>query len=141
MNNQTQYIANLVTPRRLDRSFRHAEAFHLMHYRCECGNHEMLWNSRDGVTPFTVPCDACNDPMGLCHVDFHLDRRCIYFMAPKGMRYFTNMTRPRAREKAVAVIDHLVSEGRVAEADRNAKIAALSDTFYGDGTEPDLVVA
>ena len=30
----------------------HKEAYMLMNYRCECGHHELIWNSRDGVTPF-----------------------------------------------------------------------------------------
>jgi len=38
---------------------RHVEAFCLMHYACDCGHHEVIWNSRDGVTPFTAPCPSC----------------------------------------------------------------------------------
>ena len=37
-----------------------AEALHNMQYTCEsCGHSEMIWNSRDGVTPFTVSCSKC----------------------------------------------------------------------------------
>lgn len=37
----------------------HKEAYLLMNYRCECGHHELIWNSRDGVTPFTLSCPNC----------------------------------------------------------------------------------
>ena len=51
----------------------HAEAFCLMKYRCQkCGHGEVIWNSRDGVTPFTVGCPECPDAM--VHVDFASDR-------------------------------------------------------------------
>ncbi len=41
----------------------YAEAFMLMTYQCEkCGAKEIVWNSRDGVTPFMGPeCRAFND--------------------------------------------------------------------------------
>ncbi len=38
---------------------KHTEAFMLMTYKCEeCGTVEIIWNSRDGVTPFMGP--TCN---------------------------------------------------------------------------------
>ena len=38
--------------------YKHAEAFCLMKYRCEkCGQAEVVWNSRDGVTPFIINCE------------------------------------------------------------------------------------
>lgn len=43
--------------------YAHGEAFCLMVYRCQrCGVIEVLWNSRDGVTPFGISCrtEACN---------------------------------------------------------------------------------
>lgn len=42
-------------------AYRHPEAFRLMTYRCEsgpCGD-ELVWNSRDGVTPFVIRCATC----------------------------------------------------------------------------------
>lgn len=46
------------------RGVRHPEAYCLMHYRCEkCGKWEILWNSRDGVTPFCVKCRNCDGTM------------------------------------------------------------------------------
>lgn len=41
-----------------------AEAFHNMQYSCdECGHSEMIWNSRDGVTPFLLSCSKCGKLM------------------------------------------------------------------------------
>ena len=40
----------------------HAEAFWLMKYTCQdCGHEEVIWNSRDGVTPFGIRCMACGE--------------------------------------------------------------------------------
>lgn len=40
--------------------YRHAEAFCLMTYLCKgCGHREVIWNSRDGVTPFAATCPSC----------------------------------------------------------------------------------
>jgi hypothetical protein len=45
----------------------HAEAFCNMKYVCqECGHSEMVWNSRDGVTPFIIGCTKCDGDM--CHI-------------------------------------------------------------------------
>lgn len=36
-----------------------AEAFMLMTYACPCGHREVIWNSRNGVTPFGMGCPSC----------------------------------------------------------------------------------
>lgn len=39
---------------------KHAEAYCWMTYHCvKCHAEERIWNSRDGVTPFIVPCFVC----------------------------------------------------------------------------------
>ena len=50
----------------------HGEAFMLMAYACKCGHREMIWNSRDGVTPFGSSCPSCGQP-SLQHVDWKAD--------------------------------------------------------------------
>jgi hypothetical protein len=51
----------------------HAEAFCLMNYICEdCGHHELIWNSRDGVTPFVARCRECQGAM--VHKDWSSDK-------------------------------------------------------------------
>lgn len=57
----------------------HMEAFCQMQYLCKsCGYREIIWNSRDGVTPFGTQCPGCKAPE-LYHVNFQGD---IY--DPKG---------------------------------------------------------
>lgn len=44
------------------KNYKHAEAFNLMTYTCRdesCGKEEVIWNSRDGVTPMFVGCIFC----------------------------------------------------------------------------------
>lgn len=79
-------------------STRHAEAFAIMHYRCEgCGKIEMLWNSRDGVTPFMVASQCCDKQLAqhlmLKDVKTHLP--------PLGVnRVFIDLTEAKAVEYA-----------------------------------------
>ena len=51
--------------------YNHGEAFCAMSYRCENGCKEVLWNSRDGVTPFTLRCVECGGVME--HVNWRDD--------------------------------------------------------------------
>lgn len=44
----------------------------LMNYACECGHREIIWNSRDGVTPFCATCPSCGRAT-LRHVDWGSD--------------------------------------------------------------------
>lgn len=76
----------------------HNEAFCLMMYECTvCGTREQIWNSRDGVTPFTIHCqrDACNEQGNLgcpmSHTDWHLDKRSPEFYPHRGMRIFIDV--------------------------------------------------
>ena len=81
----------------------HPEAFCLMLYRCAaCKAMEVLYNSRDGVTPFSIDCrnEACNqhsDHMGcpMTHVEWKLDTRMLNFKPWPGMRIF--VTAPMTR--------------------------------------------
>ena len=42
----------------------HAEAFMVLYYGCNsCQKIEAIWNSRDGVTPFTIGCPHCGGRM------------------------------------------------------------------------------
>lgn len=52
------------------RGHAHAEAFCLMRYECrDCEHGEVIWNSRDGVTPFTIRCPVCGTSE-MVHVDW-----------------------------------------------------------------------
>jgi hypothetical protein len=53
--------------------YTHVEAFCIMLYACNsCIHREMIWNSRDGVTPFSCQCPSCGGTMS--HTDFKKDR-------------------------------------------------------------------
>lgn len=54
------------------RGHRHAEAFCLMLYACRnCEHQEVIWNGRDGVTPFGMACPDCGGDM--THVNWEDD--------------------------------------------------------------------
>lgn len=120
-------------------AFKHQEAYKLMNYRCKCGLHEMIWNSRDGVTPFTVPCPDCKDPMGMVHVDWMEDKFLPIYVPKKGDRFFVSMTKEKAREYAVRNVDHSISQGHIDERSRNSTIRRLTEDYYKDGQAPDIV--
>ncbi|MFW9930651.1 MAG: hypothetical protein ACFFD1_14780 [Candidatus Thorarchaeota archaeon] len=70
-----------------NKSYQHPEAFCLMQYACEkCYNLEVLWNSRDGVTPFTVGCTICHGMMR--HIRWEQDQFYPDFIPPVGTRVF-----------------------------------------------------
>lgn len=74
----------------------HKEAFALMLYRCEtCGFEELLWNSRDGVTPFGVGCRRCGEDA--MHVEWYRDRYLPDYDPKPGDRYFRDGTEAEAR--------------------------------------------
>lgn len=68
--------------------YKHKEAFCLMQYRDRVtGKIEVLWNSRDGVTPFIITSRDGNEAQ---HVNWQNDQ-CIPNYVPKpGMRIFVD---------------------------------------------------
>ena|ERR1041385_231833 len=68
--------------------YRHREAFCLMQYRDRVtGEIELLWNSRDGVTPFIIDSRQGNEAE---HINWRQDR-CVPDFVPKpGMRIFVD---------------------------------------------------
>lgn len=69
----------------------HREAFCLMKYRSDDGSEEeMLWNSRDGVTPFCIR--SRNGEKMMSHVEWNKDTFIIDFDPPPGMRVFVDAT-------------------------------------------------
>lgn len=73
----------------MDSTYNHAEAFCLMNYRCEkCKTIEVLWNSRDGVTPYIINCEKCDGHMQ--HIMGH-DVRQENYIPKIGQRIFINM--------------------------------------------------
>ena len=75
----------------------HADGFALMWYACACGHRERIWNSRDGVTPYVVPCPSCG-ASSLTHVDWHDDQTRPTYTPHEGQRVFVDMTRAQAEQ-------------------------------------------
>ncbi|MBN3777403.1 hypothetical protein G3O06_07540 [Burkholderia sp. Ac-20345] len=73
----------------------HAEAHALTWYACECGHRERIWNSRDGVTPFAIPCPSCGAPT-LYHANPSADESNANYEPHEGQRVFVDMTREQA---------------------------------------------
>lgn len=70
--------------------YSHAEAFALMQYRDkETGEIELIWNSRDGVTPFIVLSRAGNHSQ---HVNWRGDERKPDHVPEIGDRIFVDLT-------------------------------------------------
>lgn len=78
--------------------YNHSEAFCLMKYRSDDGTEEeIIWNSRDGVTPFVI---SLRSGKPATHVDWKNDR-CVPDYEPKtGERIFVDLTYERALEHA-----------------------------------------
>jgi hypothetical protein len=64
---------------------------------------ELIWNSRDGVTPFCVT--SRDGQHKMTHVDWGLDVRAPDFRPPPGFRYFVDMDEEMAREAAIESVD------------------------------------
>ena len=79
--------------------FVHGEAFRLMHYRCEKNplHLEIIWNSRDGVTPFVITCRQCGSASQ--HVEWSRDEFAPDYATylKIGDRYFRNGRAAEAR--------------------------------------------
>jgi hypothetical protein len=81
----------------------HGEAFCLMTYATRDGSEvEYIWNSRDGVTPFTV---RSRSGAEMRHVDWLNDRRVPNYEPQIGERIFVDLTPMRARILATEVVD------------------------------------
>jgi hypothetical protein len=79
------------------------EAFCLMLYRCNlCGTIEVLWNSRDGVTPFSICCSQChreNEFPQMIHIGWQLDICKQDYKPFEGQRVFIGKPdKPQVKE-------------------------------------------
>ena len=79
-----------------DKKYNHVEAFCLMKYQSKDGQiTEMLWNSRDGVTPFGIR--SKDGTTELFHVEWQRDVCCPDHKPQKGDRIFVDLTPEKAR--------------------------------------------
>lgn len=84
----------------------HKEAFCLMEYHCtKCANVELVWNSRDGVTPFTIDCPKCGEMAQ--HDNWHKDqfKPGHELDMQIGERYFLDLKKEKLIEYKKKMID------------------------------------
>jgi len=118
----------------------HAEAFCLMWYACTtagCGHRERIYNSRDGVTAFTIVCPSCGEAT-LSHTQFNRDERRYDYTPHNGQRVWITLTPRRAEEIALASAKRVQEQSGDSVPKRD--IAKLAKRIYNDGQEPDLMV-
>lgn len=122
----------------------HPEAFCLMQYEADDGSEtEVIWNSRDGVTPF---CVTLKSGKSATHARWSEDVRVSRTMADAlGVRRFVDMDNDTALQLARQRVDDWWSHpeypmsGRWASKDEAARDLAVS--YVGDGHAPHLADA
>ena len=101
----------------------HGEAFCLMRYICEdCGHSEVVWNSRDGVTPFGMRCRQCRS-INMMHRNWHEDIYAPNHVPHDGQGIWIDM--PESLKPVLARMRAAAFEGP--EEERAALIRALID--------------
>lgn len=117
--------------------FQHKEAFCLMNYRCQrCNQVELLWNSRDGVTPFIVRCAQPECKGEMQHIDFWRDRP-VGELSNEANRVFINLTREAAKAIAEQIVKH--HEEQTGEPAHRDMLRELTESYYGGGIQPHVV--
>ncbi len=122
----------------------HAEAFMLMTYQCEkCGAKEIIWNSRDGVTPmFGSTCrqEFCNGETS--HVNWQNDVYAPDHKPAAGERIWRDgtldMMRAIKRRMVESNPEYLSDE---AKKDISGFIEKIARDEHGEGGWPALVEA
>lgn len=120
------------------RKHNHVEAFCLMTYADKEGKEEVIWNSRDGVTPFVLYARSGKGEMQ--HVRWHEDQYAPYHVPDIGSRIFVSMTWEKAKEYAERRISNLNrKEIRATFGSREKAIARIADSIYVNGEAPLIV--
>lgn len=113
----------------------HAEAFCLMKYVSDDGTEEeVLWNSRDGVTPFVI---TLRSGMQATHRDWSGDVYAPDHQPKKGDRIFVNMTEKRAEILARHNMDQWEKDGTFAKWGAVPEFSDLVSSYYRPGA-PDI---
>jgi hypothetical protein len=118
----------------------HKEAYCLMRYRTDDKSEsETLWNSRDGVTPFTIM--NRDKTKRMSHVDWNLDRADQMYIPPPGMRIFVSATEELVRDALKQYIDEFwgTRGARKTFGDKDNAYAQLLPDWLHDGEAPWVV--
>lgn len=130
--------------------FNHGEAYRLMKYAdTVTGNIEIIWNSRDGVTPF---CETSKEGNEAQHIDWKGDEFSRFHVPAIGDRIFMTATHAMVEDRAKEYVDSSWNHSQYPmkemfediEGDDDAKKAAAYERFTREfvdgGDQPWLVV-
>lgn len=127
-------LAAFIVPAMLPK---HPETFYAMNYSTEDGSvNEIIWNARDGVTPYAVPSP---DGQLMKHLAWHLDQRVPYHRPAVGSRVFIDLTIEKARESRRLFVEQRWEQLRERWATREEAVEDLARIDFDDGHTPDLV--
>lgn len=107
----------------------HAEAYHLMKYVCGNGHSEIVWNSRDGVTPLAITCQTCRELA--YHVEWNANIYDPEYKVQIGERFFRDITFKEARKIARQIRTEQ-------EVPFQSKYNSLAKEIYGNGHNPTI---
>jgi len=122
----------------------HAEAFKLMKYRDTAGNEEIIWNSRDGVTPFIV---TSRHGFEAQHVDWNKDTYAPDYAPKPGDRIFVDLTIDVAiefaRKRVAESWEHpkypMREHGTFALLNKDEAAGYLARDYVGAGDQPHIL--
>ena len=118
------------------------EAYHLMQYKCnQCSTRSLIWNSRDGVTPFIISC-SCGGDRG--HINWGSDVRMLpeYVPPPGYCDVFIDISPERAKELAIKRIESFdKTEYRIPKGTLQYEnmIRKLTENFVNDCCSVDII--
>lgn len=126
----------------MESKYNHPEAFCLMQYQDKTtGEVELVWNSRDGVTPFVIFSRAGNESQ---HVNWRGDIRRPDHVPEIGDRIFVDLTLERCREFHREMVKARWEGGKYPMKDRFASkeeaVENLSESMFDNGKQPDIIV-
>lgn len=104
--------------------YQHGEAYMLMTYDCPCGHCEVIWNSRDGVTPFAMGCPSCGNAT-LRHSDWNGDVRAPNHTPHHGQGVWRDGTAADAVAIMTKRLDGCIGTKYEADAERRAALIDL----------------
>lgn len=101
---------------------------------------ELIWNSRDGVTPFVVFSRDGNESR---HVDWRSDQIVPDHVPSVGDRIFIDLTMERCREFHRQMVEERWEREPYPMKDRFASkeeaVERLSVEMFGNGRQPDII--